>query len=106
MMTEARIIYNPGKTVMKMFNRKMSPESRKDVEEHHFNAIGLFQTTVTGVLYYADRVAKTSNVLPVEIAGSCPQHITTLAFFGETSAVETAMKMVLAEEQTKKNKLG
>ena len=104
-MVEARIIYNPGKTVMKMFNRKMSPESRKDVEEHHFNAIGLFQTSVSGVLYYADRVAKTSNVLPVEIVGSCPNHITTLAFFGETAAVETAMKMIITEEKEKKNRL-
>ena len=104
-MAEARIIYNPGKLSLQMFYRKMSPESRKDVEAHHFNAIGLFQTSVSGVLYYADRVAKTSNVLPVEIVGSCPNHITTLAFFGETSAVETAMRTVIAEEKSKKNKL-
>ena len=104
-MAEARIIYNPGKMVMQMFYRKMSIESRKEVEQHHFNAIGLVQTSVASVLYYADRVAKTSNVLPIEINGSCPQHITTLAFFGETSAVETAMKMVISEESSRKNKL-
>ena len=103
-MAEARIIYNPGKLSLQMFYRKMSPESRQELSERKFNAIGLFQTSVASILYYADRVAKTSNVFPVEIHGNCPQHITTLAFFGETSAVETSMKMVIQEEQERKNR--
>lgn len=104
-MTEGRIIYNPGKLVMSMFYRKMNQESRQALQEKKFEAVGLFQTTVAGVLYYADRVVKTSNVYPVEINGSCPQHITTLAFFGETSAVETAMKAVIKEEKERKSRL-
>lgn len=104
-MTEGRIIYNPGKLVMQMFYRKMNKDSREELENRKYDAVGLVQTTVAGILYYADRVAKTSNVFPVEINGSCPQHITTLAFFGETSAVETAMKMVIAEEKERKNRL-
>ena len=104
-MTEGRIIYNPGKLVMQMFYRKMSKESREELANRKYDAVGLFQTTVAGILYYADRVAKTSNVFPVEINGSCPQHITTLALFGETAAVETAMKMVIAEEKERKNRL-
>ena len=103
-MREAHIIYNPGRYVMKMFMRKMNKESQEDLKERRYDAVGLFQTSVAGILYYADRVAKTSNVLPVEIQGSCPNHITTLAFFGETAAVETAMKMIIAEEKEKKNK--
>ena len=70
-MAEARIIYNPGKLVMKMFYRKMNQESRQELAERKYDAVGLFQTTVSGVLYYADRVAKVSNVYPVEINGSC-----------------------------------
>ncbi|MCD8020838.1 MAG: BMC domain-containing protein [Clostridiales bacterium] len=104
-MAEGRIIYNPGPLVMKMFYRKMNQESRNEIEARRYDAVGLFQTTVSGVLYYADRVAKTSNVYPVEIIGNCPQHITTLAFFGETAAVETAMKMVIQEEKDRKNRL-
>ncbi len=104
-MAEGRIIYNPGKLVMKMFYRKMNQEARKELEERKYDAVGLFQTTVAGVLYYADRAAKTSNVYPVEIIGNCPQHITTLAFFGETAAVETAMKMLIQEEKERKNRL-
>ncbi len=104
-MAEGRIIYNPSKFVLNMFYRKMNAESRADIQEKKYEAIGLFQTTVSGVLYYADRVFKTSNVYPVEITGSCPQHITTLAFFGDTSAVETAMKMIINEEQQRKNRV-
>lgn len=88
-----------------MFYRKMNVESRTELQDRKYEAIGLFQTSVSGVLYYADRVFKTSNVYPVEINGSCPQHITTLAFFGDTSAVETAMKMIINEEQVRKNRL-
>ena len=104
-MTEGRIIYNPSKLVLNMFYRKMNADARKELEGKNYEAIGLFQTTVAGVLYYGDRVFKTSNVYPVEIVGNCPQHITTLAFFGDTSAVETAMKMIISEEQTKRNRL-
>ena len=103
-MSEGRIIYNPGDAVVKMFKRKMNAESRSELESRKFNAIGLYQTTVASILYYADRVVKISNVYPVEINGSCPQHITTLAFFGETTAVETAMKAIAQEEKNRTNR--
>ena len=45
-MAEARIIYNPGKLVMNMFYRKMNQESRKELAERKYDAVGLFQTTV------------------------------------------------------------
>ena len=104
-MTEGRIIYNPGRKVMDMFFRRMNVQSREELQSRKYDAIGLLQTSVAGVLYYADRATKTSNVFPVEIHGSCPQHITTLAFFGETTAVETAMKTLIKEEKEKKNRL-
>lgn len=102
-MMEQRIIYNPGKACLEMFYRKMSKAAKDELQEKtkFFNAIGLVQTTVTGVLYYADVASKASNVFPVEIVGSCPQHITTLALFGDTSAVETAMRAI-ANDTAKK----
>ena len=104
-MAEGRIIYNPNQYTMHMFYRKMNPQSRKEMEGRKFEAVGLFQTTVAGILYYSDRVVKTSHVFPVEINGSCPQHITTLAFFGDTTAVETSMKMIIQDEKECKNRL-
>lgn len=93
-MMEQRIIYNPGQACLEMFYRKMSKATKDELAGHYFNAIGLVQTSVAGVLYYADMAAKSSKVFPVEIAGSCPQHITTLALFGDTSAVEMAMRAI------------
>lgn len=93
-MMEQRIIYNPGKACLEMFYRKMTKAARDELATHYFNAIGLIQTTVAGVLYYADLASKSSKVFPVEIVGNCPQHITTLALFGDTSAVEMAMRAV------------
>ena len=49
-MTEGRIIYNPGKLVMQMFYRKMSKESREELANRKYDAVGLFQTTVAGIL--------------------------------------------------------
>ena len=93
-MMEQRIIYNPGQACLEMFYRKMTKATKDELSSHYFNAIGLIQTSVAGVLYYADMAAKSSKVFPVEIAGSCPQHITTLALFGDTSAVEMAMRAI------------
>ena len=49
-MTEGRIIYNPSESVMKMFYRKMNAESREELKSRKFDAVGLLQTTVAGVL--------------------------------------------------------
>ncbi len=103
-MNETRIIYNPGKASIAMLKRRMTPDTRAELDQVKYNAVGLVQTSVASVLYYGDRAAKVSNVYPVELHGSCPQHITTLAFFGETTAVETAMRAIQAEEAAKKKR--
>lgn len=95
MVTDTKIINNPSKACMEMFYRKMRPKELEDLNTRRFNAVGLVQTNVAGIFYYADLVTKASNVYPYEIVGNCPTTITTLAFFGDTSAVETAMKAVL-----------
>ncbi|MBE5909293.1 MAG: BMC domain-containing protein [Lachnospiraceae bacterium] len=77
-----------------MITRRMSPGERAQLEKLKFNAVGLIQANVASIFYYGDIVAKASNVVPFEIMGNCPTSITTLAFFGETSAVQTAMRAV------------
>lgn len=94
MISDLKIINNPSKACVAMISRKMSPKEREQLEQVRYNAIGLVQTNVAGVFYYADVVSKASNVVPFEITGNCPTTITTLAFFGDTSAVETAMRAV------------
>jgi hypothetical protein len=95
-----RIINAPRPEVVHMLERRMPPEVRVRLREQPFDAVGLVQTSVPDVYYYADLAQKASNVFAVELFGSCPQHITTLAFFGETSAVRTAMQAIENEARS------
>lgn len=97
---KTRIINAPRPEVVNMLERRMPPNVRTRLQEQPFNAVGLVQTCVPDVYYYADLAQKASNVFTVELFGSCPQHITTLAFFGETSAVRTAMQTIENEART------
>ena len=94
MISDKKIINNPTLACLDMITRRMSPGERAQLEKLKFNAVGLIQANVASIFYYGDIVAKASNVVPFEIMGNCPTSITTLAFFGETSAVQTAMRAV------------
>ena len=94
MISDKKIINNPTPACLDMITRRMSPGERAQLEKLKFNAIGFIQANVASIFYYGDIVAKASNVMPFEIMGNCPTSITTLAFFGETSAVQTAMRAV------------
>lgn len=89
-----RIINAPRPEVVQMLERRMSSDMRTRLREQSFDAIGLVQASVVDIYYYADLVQKAAGVYAVELFGSCPQHITMLAFFGETSAVSTAMQAI------------
>ena len=102
MITDVRIINNPSKACLEMFYRKMHVKDVEILKGIRFNSIGLVQANVSSIFYYADLVTKASNVYPFEIVGNCPTTITTLAFFGDTSAVATAMRAV--ENDTKNHK--
>ncbi|TEB05430.1 BMC domain protein [Pelotomaculum schinkii] len=93
-MTAARIILAPGAAVIEMLCRRIHHEAKAKLEAHHFDAVGLIQTNIPNLYYYADIGQKAGNVLPIEINGNCPQHFSTLAFFGDTAAVSAAMQAV------------
>lgn len=99
MIMDTKIINNPSKACMEMFYRKMRPHEVEEIKSYRCNAIGLVQSNVASIFYYADIVSKASNVHPYEITGNCPTTVTTLAFFGDTSAVATAMQAVLRDSK-------
>ncbi|MFW5490652.1 MAG: BMC domain-containing protein [Desulfovibrio sp.] len=92
------IINAPGPEVRKMLERRVPQGTRAQLQGLSYDAVGLVQTSIASLFYYADLVDKASDVLVAEINGSCPQHITTLAFFGETASVVTAMQAIEAVE--------
>jgi ethanolamine utilization microcompartment shell protein EutS len=90
----ARIIRAPGAGVLEILERRMPQTVRDKTKNLRIDAIGLLQSSVANILYFADVAQKASAVFPVELHGSCPQHITTLALLGDVSAVETAMRAI------------
>ncbi|MDR1967035.1 MAG: BMC domain-containing protein [Synergistaceae bacterium] len=74
--------------------RRMPPASHEKIKNLRVDAIGLIQANIANILYFADVAQKAAAVCPVELNGSCPQHITTLALIGDVSAVETAMRSI------------
>lgn len=95
-----RIINAPRPDVVQMLERRMSSESRTQLQQTTFNSVGLVQLSIPDLYFFADMVMKTAPVLSVELHGTCPQHVTTLAFFGETSAVRAAMDAIENSKDT------
>ena len=89
-----RIINAPTPETLAMLKRRMPSESRNRLELVRIDAIGLIMLPIPDVYFYADLASKSAHVAVSEIFGSCPQHITTLAIFGEVSAVNEAMRFI------------
>ncbi|PLW76835.1 BMC domain-containing protein [Cohaesibacter celericrescens] len=94
-----RIINAPQPEVLQMLQRRMPPHGRAWAKEHRVGSVGLIQASVTDLFFFSDLAMKASDVFTVEIYGTCPQHVTTLAVLGETSAVKAAMDAIKAAEQ-------
>ncbi|HWR38371.1 MAG TPA: BMC domain-containing protein [Patescibacteria group bacterium] len=97
-MLNSRIIRAPRPAVIAMLMRRMPGELRRQVEEANFDAVGLIQTSLPNLFYYTDMAQKAGNVIVAEIHGNCPQHVSTVAFFGSNEAVNAAMTAIMAAE--------
>ena len=93
-MLTTRIIRAPRPNTVAMLLRRTAPEAKKQLEGLHFDAIGLIQTDVPSLFYFADIAQKAGNVVAAEIVGNCPQHINTMAFFGNNEAVNAAFASI------------
>lgn len=93
-----RLIRAPRPGTVEMLLRRVVPSARKAIEGQRFDAVGLVQTDLASLFYFADMGQKAGNVTAVEITGNCPQHISTIAFFGDTAAVTAALAAVQAAQ--------
>lgn len=95
-----RIINGPNAMAKAMILRRLPIDVKKEIEDKTFASIALVDANVPSVFYYADIAAKSGDVFTAEMRGTCPDHITTLAIFGDISAVAIAVKAICnAEEQ-------
>jgi len=89
-----RIINAPGPNTLAMLRRRIPSDFRKQLDLIRIDAIGMVMLPIPDLYFYADQATKCANVAVTEIFGSCPQHITTLAIFGEIAAVNEAMRAI------------
>ena len=95
-----RIINAPTAETLAMLKRRMPSEARNRLDMVRIDAVGLIMLPVPDLYFYADRASKSAHVAVSEIFGSCPQHITTLAIFGEVAAVNEAMRTIEDDSNT------
>lgn len=100
-MLTTRVIRAPRAATVALMLRRTTQESRKQVENQHFDAVGLIQTDLPSLFYYMDIGQKAGNVIPVEILGNCPQHVNTIAFFGSNEAVNACIAAITAADKQK-----
>ena len=93
-----RIITGPDPRVMEMICRRLPVDLRKELSGKSFAAIALVNANVPSIYYFADVAQKASAVVAAELSGTCPQHVTTLALFGDISAIRTAVSAIEAAE--------
>jgi len=89
-----RIINAPSKQILDMLKKRTPNDARTLLNQFHVDAVGLMMVSIPDLYFYADVASKSANVVVSEVFGSCPQHITTLAIFGEISAVNVAMQAI------------
>ncbi len=89
-----RFIRAPRPDTIDMLLRRIPTDAKAKLDELTFDAIGLVQCDLSSMFYLADVGQKAANVMAVEIAGYCPQHIGMVAFFGDTAAVGAALAEV------------
>lgn len=86
---DCRIIKSPSAGTLELIKRRMGivGESRLDQAD----AIGLVQGKMIDMVCAADIAEKAVGVEVYDVRGICPQHMTLLAIFGDTSSVSDAL---------------
>lgn len=91
------IIQRPSAGTLEILKRKIiDPQLRQDIDSRRVESLGICQGTVLEVMVACDAAEKYGHVKAAELMGNCPQHITCLAIWGDTGAVQASVKGVKA----------
>jgi ethanolamine utilization microcompartment shell protein EutS len=94
-MLTIKVINTPSKGIIQVLCRRVADEIVKEkLKKGVYTSLGLIQGPLAAMITAGDLAEKTSNVEIAEIIGNCPQHITVLGVFGDTSSVSEALKAV------------
>lgn len=98
-------INSPSKGTLRLLLRKIYDDQVKaNLQNNTVTSVGLIQGQLTEIIAAGNVAEKASNVEVAEIVGTCPQHISAIGVFGETSAVLEAIKAVQDWSESNRNK--
>ncbi|WP_094606997.1 hypothetical protein SPSIL_048520 [Sporomusa silvacetica DSM 10669] len=89
---EYRIIKSPSKGTLDILFRRKGSASTSPIEDN--DAVGLVQGRLIDMVFAADIAEKAAGVVVEDIKGQCPQNLIMIAIFGDTAAVEAAIKEI------------
>lgn len=92
-----RLVKRPSKGFWGILEHRRVSSDHFDKYDAPPDAVGLIQGPVAAILAAADIAEKAAAVQVAEIRGVCPTHMTVIAVYGDTSAVEAALQTVSAE---------
>lgn len=87
-----RIIKSPSKGTIDLLLRRKGSASSVPIE--NYDAVGLVQGRLIDMVFAADVAEKAAGVVVEDIKGHCPQNLIMIAIFGDTAAVEAAIKEI------------
>ena len=89
-----QFITSPTENTLKLLTRRMHPDARERILSKKWGAVGLVQDQLPNLFAMADIADKQAEVIVEEIMGTCPQHLTMIAIFGDTASVRTALDAI------------
>ena len=87
-----RLIKSPTEGTKRALIKRMGAEGKEAIK--NVDAIGLAQGKLIEMIYAIDIAEKAAGVIVEDIKGICPQHMTSIAIFGDTSSVESAIEEI------------
>lgn len=94
-MLTIKAIHTPSKGTVKVISRRIADDDIKEkLKNGMITSLGLIHGPLPLMIIAGDIAEKTSNVEVAEIIGICPQHVTMLGIFGDTSSVSEALRAV------------
>ncbi|PKL43896.1 MAG: BMC domain protein [Candidatus Riflebacteria bacterium HGW-Riflebacteria-1] len=89
-----RLVKRPSKGFWAILENRRVASGHFEEYKNPPDAVGLVQGTVAAILAASDIAEKAAAVQVAEVRGVCPTHMTLIAVYGDTSAVEAALQAV------------
>ena len=98
---QTRLIKSPTRNTIELLAGRILPQRRERVLAEQWGAVLLVQASLPDLYTLADLAEKAAPVVVEEITGTCPQHVSMIAAFGDTAAVEAAARAVRETSATR-----